>query len=157
MQTPVQSAQQVHRRGEFDLDCGADIAFPLFSPEGEREWIKEWNPRPVFPEEIEFRSDTVFRQGEDVEEAVWTIIGVDWRTHRAEYVRAAAASHAAHIVVKVDALAPARCRVAVDYKVTAWGEHAPALLNAFSASAYETKMKKWQRMIGECLKQRDAK
>jgi hypothetical protein len=57
---PTTAAQQVSRTGSFDLPYAADALFPLFSPEGEREWIKDWNPRPVFPDSIAFRRDTVF-------------------------------------------------------------------------------------------------
>jgi hypothetical protein len=97
MTTTAQVAEQVMRSGEFELPCSAEVAFPLFSPEGERAWIKDWNPHPIFPETIEFRADTVFRQGEGDASAVWTIVDVDWNSHRAEYVRVAPASHAAHL------------------------------------------------------------
>jgi len=147
-------AQQISRTGSFDLPCSADTAFPLFSPEGERGWIKEWIPRPVFPETIEFRGDTVFREGESNEEAVWTIVDVDWQTHRAEYVRVAAASHAAHIVVKIDPVGQERCRVAVNYSVTVFGTDRERMTDAFSESAYAEKMRNWQRQISDYL--RDA-
>lgn len=154
MPTFLLSAQQVIRDGSFDLNCDADAAFPLFSPEGERGWIKEWDPRPVFPETIDFRRDTVFRQGRGDEEAVWTIVDVDWKTHRAEYVRAAASSHAGHIVVKVDPTGAKECRVTVQYSVTAWGERGESLLEAFSERAYASKMRNWQRLIQEYFDRR---
>lgn len=100
------AVQQVKREGGFELSCSADLAFPLFSPEGERLWIKDWNPTPIFPDTIEFRRDTVFRQGVGDGDAIWTIVDADWKSHRAEYVRVAPASHAAHIVVKVDPAGP---------------------------------------------------
>jgi hypothetical protein len=145
------ATQQVSRTGTFDLACSADTAFPLFSPEGEREWIKEWNPRPVFPETIAFTRDTVFREGEGDDEAVWTILDADWQTLRAEYVRLAPVSHTAHIVVKVDPLRSDYCHVTVSYTVTAFGDHAARLLESFSESAYAEKMRRWQRLITEYL------
>ena len=148
------TAQQVSRTGAFDLPCSADTAFPLFSPEGEREWVKGWNPEPVFPHEIEFSRDTVFRQGSGDEEAVWTIVDADWQTHRAEYVRLAPASHSGHIVVKVDPLDAAHSRVTVSYTVTAFGEHAPNLLASFSEKAYAAKMRDWQEEISSYLENR---
>src|ERR1039458_4284454 len=63
------TAQQVSRTGSFELPCAADTSFPLFSPEGERDWVKGWSPTPVFPERIEFTRDTVFREGSASEEA----------------------------------------------------------------------------------------
>jgi hypothetical protein len=144
----ITAAQQVSRTGEFDLDCDADTAFPLFSPQGERAWIKDWDPRPLFPETIAFRKGTVFREGTGEQDAVWTIVDADWQQHRAEYVRIAPASHTAHIVVRVDAKGAGCSHVVVSYTITAWGERAGTLLEAFSENAYATKMENWQRMIG---------
>ena len=149
-----QVAQQVSRTGSFDLPCSADAALPLFSPEGERHWVKGWNPQPVFPETIEFRRNTVFRHGGDEEEAVWTIIDADRETHRAEYVRVATSSHTAHILVAIEPLASDRCRVTVSYTITAFGAHRKHLLDAFSEAAYAARMINWQRQIMECLETR---
>jgi|SRR5579872_1575823 hypothetical protein len=145
------AVQQVKRGGGFELSCSADTAFPLFSPEGERLWIKDWNPAPVFPGTIEFRPDTVFRQGTGDGDAIWTIVDADWKSHRAEYVRVAPKSHAARIVVKVDPAGPGRCYVNAAFTVTAFAEHGYALLESFSENAYGAKMKTWERQIGEYL------
>jgi len=146
-----ENAQQVSRTGSFDLPCSADTAFPLFSPEGEREWVKGWNPRPVFPDRIVFSRDTVFREGDADEEAVWTIIDADFQSYRAEYVRVAPRSHAAHIVVKVEPLGSESSHVVVSYTVTAFGKDAVNLLQAFSETAYEAKMRNWQKQISAHL------
>ena len=148
------TVQQVVRNGGFDIECDADTGFPLFSPEGEREWIKTWNPQPVFPEKIVFQRDTVFREGE--QEAIWTILDVDWQKHLAEYVRVAPGSHTAHIIVQVDPSTPEHCKVAVGYTVTAFGERASSLLEAFSEEAFTTKMRNWQHQISESLKLRKS-
>ena len=145
------AVQQVKRAGGFELPCSADTAFPLFSPEGERPWIKEWNPTPIFPDTIEFRGDTVFRQGIGDGDAIWTIVEVDWNSHRAEYVRVAPKSHAAHIVVKVDPAGPDRCYVNAAFTVTAFAEQGYSLLDSFSESAYSAKMKTWECQIREYL------
>ena len=154
---PQGSAQQVSRSGSFDLPCSADTAFPLFSPEGEREWVKGWDPRPVFPNRIVFGRDTVFREGNADEEAVWTIIDANLQTHRAEYVRLAPASHAAHIVVQAEPVGPERSHVVVSYTVTAFGEHAATLLEAFSEKAYEAKMRNWREQISAYLENRKSR
>jgi len=153
---PQTQAQQVARSGEFDLACGADQAFPFFSPEGERSWVPGWNPQPVFPTTITFCRDTVFRQGEGDEEAIWTIVDVDSKTHRAEYVRVAPASHSAHIVVEVQPLTSENSRVVVTYAITAFGKGSAPLLQAFSESAYAEKMRNWQRQISVDLESRGA-
>jgi hypothetical protein len=145
------TAQRISRAGSFELPCSADVAFPLFSPEGERDWVKDWAPSPVFPERIQFARDTVFREGSAGEEAVWTILDVDRQLHRAEYVRLAPQSHTARIVVKIKALGPQRSRVAVTYTITAFGVHAASLMEAFAEEAYAAKMSDWQRQISAYL------
>lgn len=144
-------ARQITRSGGFDLPCSADSAFPLFSAEGERLWIKEWNPSPIFPDTIEFRRDTLFSQGEGIERATWWTVDVDWDRHRAEYVRVAQESHAAHIVVKVEANGPLHCYVNVEYTVTSLTEDGERALQSFAEDAYAIKMRNWQRQIAEYL------
>ena len=143
--------QQISRRGEFSLPCSADLAFPFFSPEGEREWIKTWNPRPVFPETIEFQADTIFLEGEGRQEAVWTIVAVDWPSHRAEYVRVAPESHTAHIVVRIEPRGAESSSVTASFTVTILGEAGAHLVDSFSESGYAAKMQNWQREISAAL------
>ncbi len=147
------AAQQVSRTGSFELPCHPDSALPFFSPEGEREWVKGWNPTPVFPDTIEFRRDTVFREGPPDDEAVWTIVDVNRETHIAEYVRVAP-SHAARIVVRIEALGGERSKVTVTYTITAFGKSPAALIAAFSEEAYAAKMRAWQQQVSACLKNR---
>jgi len=148
--------KQISRVGSFDLPCSADAAFPLFSPEGERVWVKGWDPRPVFPEAIKFRRDTIFSTGEGEQEAVWTILDADWQTHRAEYVRVAAASHAARILVQVEAVTAQSSRVTLGYTLTAFGNDAEQLLDGFSESAFSARMNNWQQQICQFLPDRQC-
>lgn len=154
MSPPAVRAQQIHRTVGFDLDCDVDTAFPLFSPEGERAWIDDWDPRPVFPDQIAFSRDTVFREGTDAQEALWTVVDVDWQTHRAEYVRFAPASHSAHIIVKIEPAESGRSHVLVSYTVTVFGADESCLLHAFSEDSYAAKMQNWKHRITALLASR---
>jgi hypothetical protein len=148
------SAYQVCRTGSFGLDCDPETAFPFFSPEGECRWVSGWDPKPVFPDQIAFARDTVFREGKGTHEAVWTVVDVDWRIYRAEYVRLAPASHSAHIIVKVESTESSRSHVIVSYTVTAFGEDAATLVDSFSEPAYAAKMRDWKKRITGCLASR---
>lgn len=148
---------QVRRTGSFDLDCDPDAAFPFFSPEGEREWVAGWSPKPVFPDQIAFERDTVFQEGGDTQPAIWTVVEVDWQTHRAEYVRLAPRSHSAHITVKIEPAGLSLSQVVVKYVITAFGEEQAALLDAFSEANYAAKMRAWRQSITNCLKKRESR
>ncbi len=147
-----QSAHRVARAGAFELPCDAEKAFPLFSPEGEREWVKGWDPKPIFPSTIEFRRDTVFQTQDAGGEAIWIILAVEWKSHTAEYVRIAPHSHSAHIVVKIEPLSTKQSKVDVRYIVTAFGGTPADILAEFSEEAYAKKMLNWQQRIVNHLK-----
>jgi hypothetical protein len=155
MPSTIARAQQVRRSGNFDLACDADTAFPFFSPEGERDWVGGWDPKPVFPDQIEFDRDTVFREG--ALEALWTIVDVNWPTHRAEYLRLAPGSHSAHIIVQVESSEAGRSLVTVSYAVTAFGDDQARLLQTFSEDAYAAKMCDWKKRISDCLADRKTR
>jgi len=150
------SAQQLRCTGGFALPCSAEQAFPFFSPEGERSWAPGWAPRPVYPDQILFRNDTVFLLGTGAQESIWTIVNVDWKDYCAEYIRVAPASHIAHIFVSVAPKGNARSQVSVSYVVTAFGENASAQLEPFSETAYADRMRNWQSQIVGCLESEAA-
>jgi hypothetical protein len=147
----LSSARQIKCTGGFELPCSAKKAFPFFSPEGERNWAPGWDPRPLFPDQILFRKDTVFLLGAGTDESIWTIVDVDWERYRAEYVRVAPASHMAHIFVNVAPQGDDRSQVSVSYVVTAFGENAAVQLEPFSERAYEVRMEDWRRQISASL------
>ena len=148
----IEQAQQIRRVGSFELGTGAEQALPFFSPEGERAWVKGWDPTPVFPARIEFRRDTVFRQGPEGDEAVWTIVDVDEANPRAEYVRVAP-SHTGHVVVTIAPLGERRCRVTVAYTITVLGEDRSGMMATFSEEAFAARMRSWQQQISSALDQ----
>jgi hypothetical protein len=146
--------QQVCRTGGFDLGCDVDTAFPLFSPEGERGWVDDWDPRPIFPDQIAFSRDTVFRQRMGAEEALWTVVDVDWHAHRVEYVRFAPASHSAHIIVKLEPAEAGGTHVIVSYAVTVFAADQTRLPDLFSEDGYAAKMQNWKHRITTLLANR---
>ena len=150
----TETARQVSRTGRFELPSSPETAFHLFTPEGERDWVPGWDPHPIFPVTIAFARDTVFREGKGDQEAIWTIIDADCRTHRAEYVRLTPASHTAHIIVTVDPLGQDRSKVTVSYTVTAFGGRANTLLESLSEEIFAKKMQDWQHWIVTYLNRR---
>jgi hypothetical protein len=50
--------EQVVREGSFELDTSADRALLLFTPEGERAWVKGWEPKPMYPAQADVAFET---------------------------------------------------------------------------------------------------
>ena len=82
------ATEQVVREGSFELDTSADKALLFFTPEGERAWVKGWDPKPLYPPQanVAFKTNAVFRVDQDQERSLWTIVDADLQEHIAEYI-----------------------------------------------------------------------
>src|SRR5215469_15435452 len=110
--------------GSFDLETSADRALQFFTPEGERAWVKDWNPKPVYPPQagVAFRRNAVFRVGQGEERSLWTILEADEQKHTAEYVYVVEGERLSRVRVEITPLDAQHCRVRVRYVHTATSE-----------------------------------
>ena len=146
-------AAQVTREGMFALNCHADRAFPLFSPEGEQIWVPGWDATPVFPaDRMPLEPDTVFTTSELHGPATWVIASTDARARRTEYVAFEPRTHCGHITVQVEALEEGHCRVHARYVITAFGEHREEMLRRFDEGPFRERMTNWKEWIERTLR-----
>jgi hypothetical protein len=105
-----ETAGQVVREGSFELDASAQTALVLFTPEGERFWVKGWDPKPVYPprEGVVFKANSVFRVDQGGEHSLWTIVEADLQAHVAEYIYVVEGERLSRVRVQVEPLAAQR-------------------------------------------------
>ena len=70
----------------FRVQGQIEQVFGLFDPVSERDWVDDWDPQPVFPEELSRETGTVFTLQRDGRTAVWTVLQHDPAQHVAEYL-----------------------------------------------------------------------
>lgn len=70
----------------FRLDGPVDRVFALFDPVSECDWVDDWDPTAVFPEELSRDEGTVFTLERDGRTAVWTVLRYSPTQHVAEYL-----------------------------------------------------------------------
>jgi len=70
----------------FSLDGPVDQVFGLFDPVSERDWVDDWDPTPIFPQDLSRAEGTVFTLERDGRTAVWTILRYSAVQHVAEYL-----------------------------------------------------------------------
>jgi len=70
----------------FSIEGHVDQVFGLFDPVSERDWVDDWNPVAIFPEELSRAEGTVFTLERDGRTAVWTILRYSPVQHVAEYL-----------------------------------------------------------------------
>jgi hypothetical protein len=91
----------------------------FFTPEGERAWVKGWDPKPLYPPEasVVFKANSVFRVDGDGERSLWTIVEADLQGHIAEYVYVVEGERLSRVRVRIQSLSEEHCQVRVHYGI----------------------------------------
>ena len=146
---------QVAFEGSFDLDTSADRALVFFTPEGERAWVKDWNPKSVYPsqEGVAFQTNAVFRVDQGGERSLWTILDADLQTHTAEYVYVVQGERLSRLRVEIEPLDVKHSRVLVRYVHTATSEKGLQFVASVTGKAFARKMRDWHRMVSAAIRQ----
>jgi hypothetical protein len=149
------SIAQVAMEGSFELDTSADKALLFFTPQGERAWVKGWNPQPVYPPQtdVAFQTNAVFRVNEDNEHSLWTIVEANFERHVAEYVYVVEGERLSRVRVDIEPRGANRSRVRVHYVHTATSEKGIQFLASVTEQAFAQKMLNWQRLVSAVIRQ----
>lgn len=137
----------IHR---ISLPLSADEALELFTPEGERLWIAEWNPRYQYPANGETIEGMVFVTGEGSELTYWTMMDFDIVRHRVRYSRVTPGSRSTVVEVVCIPGGDRQCHVEVSYALTGLSEEGNASIDAF-VGGYVAMIESWREKIVEHL------
>jgi hypothetical protein len=119
----------------------------LFTPEGERRWISEWDPDYPDPERKEGVGAT-FLTGHGDARTVWVM--TDAEPDRVRYARITGGVDAGIVDVRCNEREPGSTTVTVSYHLTALSDEGQAHLDSFAAH-YEEFIASWQRRISRLL------
>jgi hypothetical protein len=139
--------------GDFELPLPAAEAMWLFTPEGEREWVPDWEPRYPTGQPSE-EPGTVFRTNADGVTTVWVILELDRAGHRASYARVTPGVHAGTVSVECTDTRPGHCRVTIGYDLTTLGD--VATLDPYRPEAFATMMHSWAELTTKYLSDRSG-
>lgn len=148
------TTDQVVREGSFELDTRADRALLFFTPEGERAWVKGWDPKPMYPPQagVVFKANSVFRVDHDEESSLWTIVEADLEEHIAEYIYVVEGERLSRVRVQVEPLSEEHCRVRVHYVHTATSEKGRLFVASVTEESFSQKMLEWQRLVSAAIR-----
>lgn len=137
--------------GELMAHASVDDVFPLFSPQGERQWVPGWDPEVLHPSGNDWREGQVFRTLEEMGEAVWVITRLDQAQHRVEYYRVEPGRYVAHIAVRCEELPNQRTQVSTAYSFVGLSEIGNQDIASMTQEAYKVKMSRWSEWINQHL------
>lgn len=146
-------ANHLTRSHHIDLDAPPAEVFPLFTPAGEKLWIREWDPRFLHPASGETQQGMVFTTGAGDDQTFWALVDYDPQRYRARYARVTPASRFGFVEVACTARG-AGTRVEVTYTFTALTDAGNAFLEQFSEAAFRKMIEGWKALLDDWLRRR---
>jgi hypothetical protein len=135
-------AERMVRTHHFDLPMAPREALRLFTPEGERLWAPDWEPRYLHPPDGSATPGMVFTTGHGGEETLWTLTRHEPEMGAIEYVRVTPGSRMGTVRVQCSE-APDGTRVTVTYALTALSDEGNTKLRSLAGGAYEAFIDSW--------------
>ncbi|MGQ0511477.1 MAG: SRPBCC family protein [Betaproteobacteria bacterium] len=145
--------KHVRRTHAIVLPLPPEEAFPLFTPAGEKLWIREWDPRYLHPASGETQAGMVFTTGAGDELTFWSLVDYDPVAHRARYARVTPASRLGLVEVACHPEAGGT-RVTVSYTFTALTPAGESFLEGFGEDAFRAMIDGWKGLIEVWLRNR---
>ena len=138
----------VERTATFHLPIPPERALPLFTPEGERDWVDGWDPIPLHaPGGSMSRAGAVFRTAAGGEETLWLVLGVDAAAGASDYVRVTPGNRMGSVHVRCRAAAGGGTEVEVTYRLTALGPEGETVLAGLGEVEYASMIDGWRQEI----------
>ncbi len=132
--------------GEFGVALPAGEAIEFFTPEGERDWVPEW--QPVYPSgEPGEKPGTVFTTDVAGVHTIWVILEIDRVGGTAAYARVTPGHHAGTVRVRCSNVADGGCVAMVSYDMSLLPGADPFDLDPYRIDAFETMMSEWATAI----------
>lgn len=144
--------RRVRRTGTLAVPLDPDPAFQLFTPLGERRWVRGWEPQFHSPGEDNTGRGVVFSTAADGHrETLWVI--VDWEPERrhVRYARVTPGLSAGTAEVTCTAGPEGTAVATVTYDLVALGPAGEAELAGWTESWYASYLSSWEVEISRAL------
>jgi len=148
---------RVVRTGEVAVAAPPDVAFPLFTPAGEKLWVAGWDPDFHHPADGETVAGGAFSTvGADGRAAHWVI--VDWQPerHRVRYARITPGLRGGTVEVECHGDGDGGTLARVTYDLVAFNADGDADLAGWTDDWYRDFLAGWERDIARALDSRAA-
>jgi hypothetical protein len=140
---------RTRQQGSFVVPLPAAPAFDLFTAQGERRWVAEWEPQ-ILSVCGATEPGAVFLTDHGGERTIWTVLEADRAAGRLAYSRVSPGRRAGTVRV---CLSPddSGTRVAVAYDLTSLGSDGDEAVRSMDKAGFDRMLAEWQRLIRETL------
>lgn len=139
--------KRITREHAIKIPLPVEVAFPLFTPRGEMDWIADWQPAFIHPPDGRTEEGMVFTTGCGAEETFWSCIEWAPEIYRVRYARVTPASRFAHVAVRCIATSSNSTRIEVRYEMTALNAAGEVKLAQTTPEAFKAMIEGWKTLI----------
>ena len=135
----------------FEMAVSIAELFPLFSPEGEKDWVPGWEYENVMGT-TELSEDYVFltkTHDHGTANAIWIVKKYDPKSHFVQFYKIEPEHKIGVVTVKCTELEAERTQVEVTYKYTALSATGEMFVSEFSESVYDVFIREWQILLSD--------
>jgi hypothetical protein len=135
----------------FEMDYPIAELFPLFSPEGEKYWVPDWDYENVMGT-TELAEDYVFltkTHDHGSTDAIWVVKKYDPKSHFVQFYKIEPQNKIGIVTVNCTELEAIRTKVQVTYKYIALSAKGELFVSKFNESAYEEFIDEWQTLLSK--------
>jgi len=133
----------------FEMDIPVSALFPLFSPEGEKKWVPDWDYQNLMGT-IDLSEDYVFltkSHDHGTTDAIWLVKRYDRKAHLVEFYKVEPDDKVGVVKVKCTELTAERSVVEVSYKYLALSATGESFISSFTSAVFEEFIGQWQTLL----------
>ena len=137
--------------GHLRVKAPVERVFPLFSPMGEKNWVRGWDPEILHPTDRDWEEGMIFRSSEESGTAVWVLSRLDLSMHQVQYVRIEPDYYVARIEVICKETSADCTDVFTKYSFIGLASAGNEAIGRMTAKEYDSKMTKWAAWLESFL------
>jgi hypothetical protein len=119
----------------------------LFTPEGERHWVPDWEPIFLHPADGATVKGMVFLTSHGKDDTYWTVVDYDPAGGHILYSRLTPGSRSVLVEVRCSARGRSETEVKVTYALTGLTEDGNKYVGAFAGPAFPPMIEEWRTRI----------
>jgi hypothetical protein len=140
---------KIKHTASFTISQPAATLFPLFSAEGEKLWVPDWDYENIMDSK-ELHEDYVFvthTHDHASTAAVWLVKRYEPNSFLVQFYKVEPEDKVGIITVRCQPLAPQQTEVEVSYEYIALSDKGRKFIERFTATDYDTFIGEWQTLL----------
>jgi hypothetical protein len=139
----------VKHTAEFSIKQPVEVLFPLFSAEGERLWVPDWDYENIM-NSVDLREDYVFltrNHDHASTDAIWLVKRYEPNSYLVQFYKVEPGDKVGIITVQCKSLQEFLTVVEVSYEYVGLSNKGNDFIEGFSASEYGAFINEWQDLL----------